>query len=671
MTSDEQDRRILELRADIERHNRLYHELDAPEISDSEFDALFRELKLLEEQNPGWGDAESPTQKVGAPSTGRFSEVRHRIPMLSLDNAFGEEELLAFDERVRKGLGEDGPIEYCVELKYDGASINLLYVDGALTTAAGRGDGTAGEDITANASTVQGIPDRLAADFPGEIEVRGEVVMLKQVFEELNEERKAFGKQVFANPRNAASGGLRQLDPEMTRARRLTFFPYGIGAGVPEAAASQAELLGLIESFGFVPGERCHVCEGGLEAANWVKGIQERRASLPFGIDGAVVKVNRLDQQRRLGSTAHGPRWAIAVKFPSEQAFTRLNEVVCQVGRTGVVTPVADLEPVYVGGVTVTRATLHNWEDLARKDVRVGDTVIVQRAGDVIPEVVGPVLDRRPAGATAPVPPTVCPACGEPLIRKEGEIALRCMNRRCPAQAAEKIKHFVGRRQMDIEGLGSKLIERFFELGLLNDAADIYHLQEHAAELAEFEGLGEISVGKLLESIEGSKTALLSKFLSALGIPGLGDKSSLDLSRACGSIEGVASADYAALVQIPNFGPTTASDVVEWFEEEENRDLLRRLAEAGVDPTADPAVVGGLFTGKTVVFTGKLERFSREDAERVVADLGGKAAGSVSAKTSLVVAGPGAGSKLDKASKLGVEVIDEQSFIDMLPEGTL
>jgi DNA ligase (NAD+) len=602
--------------------------------------------------------------------------------MLSLDNAFGEEELRSFDERVRRQLESDDDIEYYAELKFDGASISLTYDNGMLTTAATRGDGRTGETVTANARTVRGIPLRLQQNVQGRIEVRGEVMMLKTVFEQLNEERSANGEQVFANPRNAAAGGLRQLDSRLTAKRKLNFFAYGVGlveldrvAGASHSAHrriadTQSGTLDRLRELGFAVRKETCVCRGIEELLTYVRQVQEMRPSLPFGIDGVVVKVNSLDQQDQLGFTARGPRWAIANKFPAEQAFTRLNRIFAQVGRTGNVTPVADLEPVSVSGVVVSRATLHNYEDLKRKDVREGDIVIIQRAGDVIPEVVGPVLDKREGDLPVPSEPTVCPACETPLVRKEGEVMVKCPNRQCPAQIRTKFQHFVSRRAMDIEGLGEKLIDRLLDEGMLSDLAGIYRLKEHRERLIGMERLGETSVDNLLRNIEESKTRDLGRFVFALGIYTVGEKSSLDLARELRTLDAIRHADYDRLLAIPNVGPSTAKEIEQWFEEPENQRVLEDLLALGVAPVEPEGPVSDAFQDKTFVFTGKLERFSRENAEKLVQQLGGKAAGTVSKNTSFLVAGPGAGSKLAKAEQLKVPVLTEDEFLELLPEGT-
>ncbi|HRF58596.1 MAG TPA: NAD-dependent DNA ligase LigA [Fimbriimonadaceae bacterium] len=656
------------LRAEIERHNRLYYVLDQPEISDSSWDALFRELVELEAAHPDLRSPDSPTARVGAPPREGFPSHRHLAPMLSLDNAFGEAELRAFDERIVRGLGRGGPIAYYAELKFDGLSISLTYEDGILVRATTRGDGETGEVVTENARTVRDIPLKLLEPLPGTVEVRGEILLFKSVFEALNAERTARGEQVFANPRNASAGAMRQLDSRITASRRLNFCAYGLGAG-PRLAETQGETMKALARLGFAIRSEGQVLDGGDALVAWAEKIERRRAELPFGIDGIVFKVDRFEDQDQLGSTARGPRWAIAYKFPAEQAFTRLLHISTHVGRTGVVTPVAELEPVFVGGVTVSRATLHNYEDLRRKDVREGDIVVVQRAGDVIPEVIGPVLEKREGSLMPPVEPTVCPECGTPLQRQEGMVALKCPNRACPAQVSAKLIHFASRSAMDIEGLGEKQIVRLLELGYLTDLPSIYRLRARREDLVQLDRMGEQSVENLLAAIEVSKSRPLNRLLFGLGIRFVGDRTAGDLAREFRTLEGFRRAHYDALLAVPDIGPRTASEIESWLEDEENQSLIDQLLDAGVAPVEAEAPSGDLFAGKTIVFTGKLEHITREGAEAMVIKWGGKAAGSVSKATSLVVAGPGAGSKLAKAESLGIEVIDEATFLAMLPDG--
>ncbi|ARU45130.1 hypothetical protein CCB81_09555 [Armatimonadetes bacterium Uphvl-Ar2] len=654
------------LRDELHRHNRLYYVDNAPEISDTEYDGLLRELSDLETAHPELLTPDSPTQTVGVAPVAAFGEVRHRVPMLSLDNAFDEAELQAFDQRVRRFLAQDEPVRYVVELKLDGVSLSLTYEDGLLTQAATRGDGTTGEMVTANARTVRGVPLRLAGAAPGLIEIRGEVLMTRADFARLNEEKLARGETPFVNPRNAASGGLRQLDSRLTRERRLRFFGYTFGAiegpAVPE---DQSARLAWLREMG-VPvaahAEECPDIESVIQA---IARVQAQRPDLPFDIDGVVIKVADGALRERLGDTARGPRWAIAYKFPAEQAMTRMHAITWQVGRTGLVVPVAELDPIYVGGVTISRATLHNPSELRRKDVRVGDTVIVQRAGDVIPEVVGPVLERRPDG-TEPVPvPTECPVCGTPLLYGEGDILLRCSNKRaCPAQLLAGLIHFVSRGAMDIAGLGEKQIQFFLDKGWISDIPSLYELGRHREAMVNEPGLGQQSVDNILAAIEESKTRPLSRVIIGLGIRFVGEKTSIDLATAFGNLDALAEADEARLQAVPDIGERTAAEIVTWFADDESQTLLERL-KAHVNPTlADLEPLGDQFAGQTVVFTGKLETMTREEAEAYVRRHGGTPAGSVSKKTNLVVYGPGAGSKLAKAEQLGVPLMTESEFCE-------
>lgn len=662
------------LRREIERHNTLYFVEERPEISDTAFDKLFRELVELEESDPSLRTTDSPTQRIGSLPIDKFEAHRHRQPMLSLDNAFGDDELRAFDERVKRALKSEREIEYEVELKLDGLSMSLTYVDGTLVTAATRGDGTTGEDVTPNAKTVRGIPYRMRDPVAGTIEVRGEVVMFKDVFEQLNKKRLERGDQAFVNPRNAASGGMRQLDSRLTAERKLNFFTYGVGAvdrSIP-LPSTQIDRIAWLRAQGFPTRNETRVCKGIEAVVSFAADVSAMRSGLPFGIDGVVVKVNDVALQDELGSTARGPRWAVAVKFAAEQAFSVLEAIEWQVGRTGVVTPVAHLEPVFVGGVTVSRATLHNFEDLTKKDVRIGDTVIVQRAGDVIPEVIGPVIEKRKKGAKKPQAPSTCPICGTRLVEEEGYVALRCPNKDgCEAQVHAKLAHFVSRGAMDIDGLGEKQIERFLELGLLRDIPGIYRLAQRKDELVSLDRMGEQSVTNLLQAIEASKNRPLDRLVFGLGIRFVGDRTAADLAREYATLEALRKADYASLISIDGIGPKVASEVQEWFETEENQTMLDELLALGLSPAETEVSSEGQFAGKTFVFTGKLERFERSNAERLVMSMGAKAAGSVSAKTDFVVAGPGAGSKLARAEQLGVTVLSEDEFLQMLPEGAL
>lgn len=651
------------LRRQLDHHSYRYYVLDDPEISDAEWDELFIELREIEAAHPELIVPESPTQRVGGIASEKFGQHRHLAPMLSLDNAFDEAELLAFDERVRRLTGLDA-IAYVGEPKFDGLSISLTYSDGKLTVASTRGDGEAGENVTANVRTIRSVPLRLRTEAPGIIEIRGEIVLERQEFDRVNRERASSGMPTFANPRNAAAGSVRQLDSGITASRNLSFWAWGFGASSGEFGL-QSEMYEWLLDAGFPVSGEVRSLSGTQALLEFVNSWRLRRASLPFETDGLVFKVNDRKVQAQLGSTSRGPRWAIAYKFAAEEATTELNEISWQVGRTGAVTPVAELEPVVVGGVTVARATLHNVDEMLRKDVRAGDRVTVRRAGDVIPEIVGIVDDPIHSKRAIPVPPDKCPVCETRLVRKEGEAALRCTNRLCPAQVARGIMHFASRSALDIDGLGEKLILRLIDLRLLKDAADIFRLGERRDELIGLERLGEQSIGNLLEAIDGSKRPTLGRFIYALGIRHVGASTASELARTFGSFERFEGATYEELLSVPDIGPATAAEVVEFFQDEESAALVRGLLDQGVEPQA-PQVSSGKFAGQTIVFTGKLEKLTREDAEERVRAEGGTASGSVSHATNILVAGPGAGSKLEQAEKLGIQVVSEDDFLAML-----
>lgn len=674
MTKESLAKRAEWLRNEIERHNYLYYVLDQPEISDAEWDQLFRELKQIEEKHPELRTPDSPTQRVGAQPSSKFAKHKHLVPMLSLDNALGIEELREFDARIKRALKRNDEIVYTGEPKFDGLSLSLTYNNGILETAATRGDGEEGEDVTPNAKTVRTIPLRLRTQASGRIEIRGEVLLDKKEFERVNASLREKNQQEFANPRNAAAGSMRQLDPKVTASRKLSFWAWGVGATGGLKFKSQEEIIQFLRNAGFRVSEDIRVLNGIDECARYVGELTPKRVELPFEIDGIVFKVNDIGLQNRLGFTARGPRWAIAYKFVAAQTTTKLLAITWQVGRTGTVTPVAELEPVQVGGVTVARATLHNIEDLHRKDVRVGDTVTIQRAGDVIPEVVGPVFDDGHSRREIPQPPTRCPVCATRLERKPGEVALRCPNKTCPAQTAERIVHFVSRSAMDVDGLGEKLVLRLLDLGFISDVSDIYRLKEKKQDLIGLERMGEQSVSNLLRAIEESKARPLNRFLFALGIRHVGETMAFSLAQHFKTLPKIRKATYEELLSVPDVGPNTAAEIVEFFQDEENQRLIDDLLALGVEPKPieSPTVAtSNEFAGKTVVFTGKLERLTREEAEELVRKLGGNAASSVSKNTDLVVVGPGAGSKEQKAIELGIKRITEEEFIRMLPEGAL
>jgi len=674
--------RAQQLRADINEANYLYYVLDAPTLPDAEYDRLLRELQAIEAAHPELLTSDSPTQRVGAGPIKAFAEVAHAIPMLSLNNAFSEAEVAAFDRRVREGLErEDATIEYAVEPKFDGLAVALHYQRGVFVQGATRGDGASGEDVTANLRTIRCIPMRLATEQPPEwLEVRGEVLMLRRDFERLNEIARDNGEKTFVNPRNAAAGSLRQLDPRITAQRRLSFFAYGIGRtegfalppGLPETHAAVMDRLAELRLP--VSGERS-VVNGVDGLMRYFHALGARRDSLPFDIDGAVYKVNRLADQAQLGFIARAPRFAIAHKYPAQEDITQVEGIDVQVGRTGALTPVARLKPVFVGGVTVTNATLHNEDEVRRKDVRVGDSVIVRRAGDVIPEVAGVLLDRRPLRdlVTPKFPPfsmpAVCPECGAPVVRLQGEAAARCSNGlSCPAQRKQALIHYASRRAMDIEGLGDKLVEQLLDCGLVQTPADLYRLEP--AQLAGLERMAKKSADNLLRAIEASRGRSLERFIFALGIRNVGEQTAKDLARHFGSLDALMAADDAALLQVPDVGPVVAASMRAFFAEAHNQAVIENLrqARAWKDGEAQVAVAGKLF-GKTFVLTGTLPNLPRDQAKALIEAEGGKVAGSISRKTDYVVAGAEPGSKFTKAQDLGIRILDETQLLDLITHG--
>ncbi|MGQ9685552.1 MAG: NAD-dependent DNA ligase LigA [Thiobacillaceae bacterium] len=674
MRREEAERRLAALRAEIEYHNYRYYVLDDPVIPDAEYDRLMRELLELEAAWPELVTPDSPSQRVGAKPLKEFREVQHAVPMLSLNNAFTDADVLAFDRRVREGLGRpQAMIEYAAEPKFDGLAVALHYAHGRLVQGATRGDGYSGEDVTANLRTVHSIPLALPASGPPAwLEVRGEVLMLKRDFLRLNEEARAHGGKVFANPRNAAAGSLRQLDPGITARRRLTFFAYGIGRveGV-RLPPTHAEIMNWLGQLRFPVAAERKIVEGVEGLLSYYRELGARRHDLPYEIDGAVYKVNALADQERLGFVARAPRFAIAHKYPAQEELTVVEAIEVNVGRTGALTPVARLKPVFVGGVTVSNATLHNQDEIDRKDVRVGDTVIVRRAGEVIPEVVGVVLERRPK----PEPPRfnilehypVCPVCGSKVVRAEGEAVVRCTGGLyCPAQRKQALLHFASRRAMDIEGLGEKLVDQLVDRGLVNTAADLYRL-DHAT-LAGLERMAEKSASNLIKAIERSKQTTLTRFIYALGIPNVGEATARDLARHFGSLDALLAADVEALKRVPDVGPVVAQAIVDFLSETHNRQVIAALRAAGVNwpEAAEAQPVQGRLAGKTFVLTGTLPNLTRDRATQLIEAAGGKVSGSVSKRTDYVVAGSDPGSKLDKAQALGVTILDEAGLMRLL-----
>jgi DNA ligase (NAD+) len=646
-------RRVEALRDELRRHERLYYVDNRPEITDPEFDSLMRELIALEAEHPDLASPDSPSRRVGGQPASEFATVVHAEPMLSLENAYSWDEAAAWGARAARVLGRE-PRGFVAELKIDGLSIGLRYEGGRLVRAATRGDGTRGEDVTDNVRTIRAIPLTIAEETP--FEVRGEVYYSKRAFERVNAEREAEGEPLFANPRNAAAGTLRLLDSRITAKRRLDAWLYGIAEAAP-MPATQAETLERLRSQGFPVHSHWRRCESLEEVRDFVEGWRKRRHELDFETDGVVVKVDDRATQEELGATAKSPRWALAFKYPAEEASTVVREIGVQVGRTGTLTPVAHFDPVGLGGTTVRRATLHNYEDLARKDVRVGDTVVVEKGGDVIPKVVRVVLEKRPAGALPFPMPSRCPVCGDPVVREEGEVATRCVNPGCPAVIREALRHFCGRRAMNIEGLGEKLIDQLVKAGLLSDVASIYDLKP--ADLVELERWGEKSVANLLSEIEKSKANDLSRLLFALGIRHVGEKAARTLAARFGSLDRLAQAEAAELESAEEVGPNTAAAIVQYFSHPRHRDLVENLRRHGLRFEAERPrrAAAGPLSGKNVVITGTLSGISREEAAERLEAAGARVSGSISRKTDYLVVGESAGSKLEKAKSLGVETM--------------
>lgn len=666
-------RRIAELRKTISQHDHRYYVLDDPEVPDAEYDRLFAELRSLEEKYPELVSPESPTQRVGGSPLSEFGTVTHTVPMLSLDNSFSREQLDEFVSRIRDKLEGADELIFAAEPKLDGVAISLRYESGGLSVAATRGDGKTGEDVTHNVRTIRAVPLRLTGEgYPEILEVRGEVYLPRAGFEKLNQRAREAGQKLFANPRNAAAGSLRQLDPAVAASRPLSMFVYGTGAVEGgQLPGSHSETMKLLAEWGFRVCPEAEVVTGIDGCWQYYERLARQRNELPYEIDGVVYKIDSYVQQRELGFVARAPRWAIAQKFPAQEELTTVKAIDWQVGRTGAVTPVARLEPVAVGGVTVSNATLHNIDELTRKDVRVGDTVFIRRAGDVIPEVVSVVGDRRPKGARKVSLPAACPVCGSDVSRVEGEAVARCSGGLyCSAQRKESLKHFVSRRALDIEGLGSKLIDQLVDNGIVRSPADLFDADRVSSEaLAGLDRMGEKSANKVMAAIEHSKDVSLARFLYALGIREVGEATAENLANYFGSLESIMAAakNPDELVSVPDVGPVVAQHIAAFFQEPHNRTIIQQLtAENGVR-IRKPAVRSGMarnefFEGKTFVVTGTLSSMSRDDAKRAIKERGGKAAGSVSGKTDYVVYGDKPGSKLDKARSLGVETLDEESF---------
>ncbi len=662
------ERRIAWLHAELDRHLRLYHQEDAPEISDAEYDELFRELQQLEAAHPDLVRPDSPTQRVGAPPVEGFAEFVHRVPMLSLDNAMSEPELRAFDERVRRLLERDDPIDYVVEPKLDGASVELVYEDGVLQAGATRGDGRVGEDVTANLRLSPSVPLSLQGGAPGRISVRGEIVLPTARFERLNARRLARGLEPFANPRNAAAGSLRMLhDVDRERLRALELRAYAVGEGLVPAVETQAQVLAQLAAWGFATSPESRVCHGVEAAIEAHAALLERRSALPIEVDGSVVKVDRLAYQNELGILSRAPRWAVAYKFPPSQATTAVLAIEVQVGRTGALTPVAKLEPVRVGGVTVSNASLHNRDEIERKDVRVGDTVVVQRAGDVIPQIVKVVLEQRPKRARAYAFPERCPVCDSAVVRLEDEAVTRCPNLDCPAQLRNNLRHLAGRGALDVEGLGVKLIEQLVERGAVTRLSDVFRLGAEA--LQGLDRMGEKSARNLVAALDKAKHTTLARFLVALGIRHVGETVAEQLARHFGDLDVLLDAGTPEIEAVPGIGPTIAESVAAFFSDPRNRSEVKELRELGLSweksAPAPPRGEGPL-AGKIFVLTGTLEGMTRGEAKQRIEAQGGKVSGTVSKKTSYVVAGADPGSKLAAARDLDVAVLDQAGFEELL-----
>jgi DNA ligase (NAD+) len=666
--------RAARLRNELELANHRYYVLDAPTLSDAEYDRLFRELQDLEARYPGLATPDSPTQRVGGRPLEELQPVTHTVPMLSIRTETDTEASGAshFDARIRRELGlvdSAPPVEYATELKFDGVAISLRYADGVLARAATRGDGEVGEDVTQNIRTMRHIPLRLRGKAPPVLEIRGEIYMNREDFERLNERQRAVGGKTFVNPRNAAAGSIRQLDPGITARRPLSFSAYGLGeVDGWELLLRHSDVLDALGGLGVPVSDERKVVSGPEGLAAYHRRIAERRERLPFDIDGVIYKVNSLELQRRLGYVTREPRWAVAHKFPAQEQMTEVLDIEVQVGRTGALTPVARLKPVFVGGVTVTNATLHNEDEVRRKDVRIGDTVVVRRAGDVIPEIVSVVAERRPGSARPYGMPEVCPVCGSRVERLEGEAATRCTaGLYCPAQRKQAILHFASRRAMDIEGLGEKLVDQLVESGLVKTTADLYGLSLEA--LAGLERMAEKSAANVVQAIERSKRPVLSRFIYSLGIRNVGETTARDLARHFGDLDALMSADEEKLQRVPDVGPVVAQSIAHFFTEPHNRKVVEDLCAAGVRPASVPAAgAAEKIVGRTFVLTGTLPTLARDEArERIVAQ-GGRVAGSVSKKTDYLVAGTDPGSKYDKARQLGVTLLDEEGLLKLLGE---
>lgn len=662
--------RIIELRQIIDKHNYYYYVLDNPQVPDAEYDRLLRELQALENQYPDLITPNSPTQRVGTTPASAFKQVRHEVPMLSLENSFTADETRAFARRIQVRLQDGSHIDFVCEPKLDGLAVSLIYEQGQLVRAATRGDGTTGEDITANIRTIKSVPlHLLGTDYPEHLEVRGEVYLPLAGFEQLNIEATKRGEKVFVNPRNAAAGSLRQLDPNITAQRPLAIFFYGLGKVQGQTFVKRhSEVLAKLPQWGLRVCPEWRLVNGIEGCLSYHEQILAKRDGLAYEIDGVVYKVDRFDLQEQLGFVSRAPRWAVAHKFPAREELTKIREVEFQVGRTGVLTPVARLEPVFVGGVTVSNATLHNMDEITRKDIKIGDTVIVRRAGDVIPEVISVVLQNRPADVKPVILPSHCPVCGSDVIRPEGEAAARCTGGLfCNAQRKEAIKHFASRRAMDINGLGDKLVDQLVDVGLVHHVADLYHLNKQP--LVKLERFGDKSADNLLSAIENSKSTTLPRFIHALGIREVGEATAQNLAAHFIELEAIMHADMNELQTVRDIGPNVAEQIYTFFRQEHNLEIIAKLLKAGIHwPKPQSAQTKHTLplAGQSFVLTGTLKHMTREQAKERLQQLGGIVSGSVSNKTSYVIAGADAGSKLTKAQVLGIKIIDETAFLELV-----
>ena len=669
MNTQTVQQQIEQLRQQLRHHEYLYHVLDQPQIPDSEYDRLLNQLKQLESENPELITPDSPTQRVGAKPLAGFQQITHELPMLSLDNAFSDEDFYAFERRIQERLGSDQPLTFCCEPKLDGLAVSILYLNGVLTQAATRGDGTTGEDITNNIRTIRNIPLQLLTNHPpARLEVRGEVFMSHQAFEQLNQDALQHGQKTFANPRNAAAGSLRQLDPKITRQRQLSLNAYSIGIseGV-ELPTTHYERLQWLKSIGIPINAEIRLCHGSQEALQFYQDIGEKRNSLGYDIDGTVLKINEISLQQRLGFVAKAPRWAIAYKFPAQEQLTVLNDVEFQVGRTGAITPVAKLDPVLVAGVTVSNATLHNGDEIERLGVAIGDTVIIRRAGDVIPQITGILLERRPADAKPIIFPENCPVCGSTIVRIDGEAVARCTGGLfCDAQRKEALKHFVSRKAMDIDGVGDKLIEQLVDRELLHTPADLFRLDK--ITLMRLERMGEKSAQNALNSLEKSKKTTLARFIFALGIRDVGEATALNLANYFKTLDAIRNADQEQLKEVQDIGEVVAMRVYLFWQEAHNVSVVEDLLAQGIhwDAIEQQEISDNPLKGKSVVLTGTLIKMSRDQAKAYLQQLGCKVSGSVSSKTDYLIAGEKAGSKLSKAQELGIQVLSEDEFLTLV-----